>query len=51
MQLFIATYSNGTNWIDLHDDPMPFPQAQDRAITAMLAGRGPTRLRIGTPER
>ena len=51
MQLYIATYSDGTGWIDLHDDPVLFPQAEERAISAMLAGRGPTRLRIGTPAR
>ncbi len=45
MQLYVATYWNGDAWVDLHDSPMPFRAASDAAFSAMLDGRGTTRLR------
>lgn len=48
MQRYIATYWNGAGWIDLHPDPEPLRVASDFAFSALLAGRGTTRLRPAT---
>lgn len=45
MQHYIATYWNGSDWMDLHTDPLPFRAAETMATSALLDGRGTTRLR------
>lgn len=45
MKLYVATFWNGDAWTDLHDDPRPFRAASDAAYSALLAGKGMTRLR------
>lgn len=45
LQLYIATYWNGTDWLDLHDEPEPFKTASDIAYLALLSGKETTRLR------
>ncbi|CAM3348273.1 hypothetical protein PANO111632_15650 [Paracoccus nototheniae] len=49
MLLYIATFWDSTVWTDLHTDPLSFKDAQDKMMTAMLEGRGTTRLRLATP--
>ncbi len=45
LQLYIATYWNGSSWLDLHDEPEPFKTASDIAYAALLSGKESTRLR------
>ena len=45
MKLYVATFWTGHAWADLHDDPRPFRAASDAAYSALLAGKGMTRLR------
>lgn len=45
MQHYFATYWNGSEWTDLHSDPLPFKAAEDKATSALLNGCGTTRLR------
>lgn len=45
LQLYIATYWNGRDWLDLHDEPEPFKTASDIAYLALLSGKETTRLR------
>ena len=45
LQLYIATYWDGTAWLDLHGEPEPFKTASDIAFEALLSGRETTRLR------
>lgn len=46
MRRYVATHWNGTDWIDLHPNPEPFRIAAEAAFSALLNGRGPTRLRL-----
>lgn len=46
MQLYIATYWDGTAWTDLHSAPVAFKEAEGKATSALLNGCGPTRLRL-----
>lgn len=34
MSLYFATYWNGTAWVDLHADPLPFKDAQQKLHSA-----------------
>lgn len=34
MSLYIATHWNGTAWVDLHADPLPFKDAQQKLHSA-----------------
>ncbi len=46
MQLYFATYWDGAAWVDLHNQPLPFKDAEAKATSALLDGRGTTRLRL-----
>ncbi len=45
MKLYVATFWTSDGWTDLHHDPQPFLAASDAAYSALLAGKGMTRLR------
>lgn len=34
MPLYFATHWNGTAWVDLHTDPLPFKEAQQKLHSA-----------------
>ena len=37
MTLYIATYWSGSSWTDLHADPLPFKDAQQKLHSAAWA--------------
>lgn len=45
MNQYHATYWDGRAWIDINADPAPYREAADLAFSALLDGRGTTRLR------
>lgn len=45
MQHYFATYWDGATWVDLHANPLSFNAAHNKATSALLDGRGTTRLR------
>lgn len=47
MTLYIATFRAGHGWADLHDDPRSSAAASEAAFSALLAGKGTARLRLG----
>ena len=45
-KLYTATFWDGSVWVNLHPTPLSFRAASDVAFSALLDGRGTTRLRL-----